>query len=84
MHGTFERLREIRDNDLNRGSGFGFLALPVIIAVATVALAITQPAVSNWIVQAAEAESGGGAILPDAVPTQMARPGGEISSVKSN
>ena len=84
MHGTFERSRETRKDDVNRSSGIGFLALPVIIAVAMVALAITQPAVSTWIAQAAQAEFAGGVILPDAAPTQMARPAGELRSVKAD
>jgi hypothetical protein len=84
MHGTFERSRETRNNDINRRSGIGFLALPLIIAVAMVALTITQPAVSNWIAQAAQAEFAGGVILPDAAPTQMARPAGETPAVKTN
>ena len=84
MHGTFERSRETRNDDSNRGSGIGFLALPVIIAVAMVALTLTQPKVSVWIAQAAQAEFAGGIILPDAAPTQLARPAGVIRSATTN
>ena len=84
MHGTFERSRETRNNDINRRSGIGFLALPVIIAIAMVALTITQPKVPVWIAQAAQAEFAGGVILPDTAPTQLARPAGEIRSAKTN
>jgi hypothetical protein len=79
MHGTFERSRETRNDDSNRGSGIGFLAVPVIIAVAMVALVIAKPEASVWIAQAAQAEAG--FIMPDAAPTQ---PAGEIRSVKAD
>jgi hypothetical protein len=82
MHGTFERSRETRNDDGNRGSGIGFLALPVIIAVAMVALVIAKPEASVWIAQAAQAEAG--FIVPDAAPTQLAQPAGEIRGVKAD
>ena len=44
MHGTFDKSREVRDNNIGRSSGIGFLAVPVLIAVALVGLAIAKPA----------------------------------------
>ncbi len=82
MHGTFERSRETRNDDSNRGSGIGFLAVPVIIAVAMVALVIAKPEASVWIAQAAQAEAG--FVMPDAAPTQLAQPASEIRSVKAD
>ena len=61
MHGTFEKSREVRDNNVRRSSGVGFLAVPVVIAVALVGLAITKPEVSTWIAEAAQAEFAGSA-----------------------
>jgi hypothetical protein len=84
MHGTFEKSREVRDNNIGRSSGAGFLAVPVLIAVALVGLAITKPAVSTWIAQAAQAEFADSVIIPDAAPTQLARPANEIRTVRAN
>ena len=82
MHGTFERSREVRDNKFHRSSGVGFLAVPVLIAVALVGLAITKPAVSTWIAEAVQAEFAGNVMMPEAAPTQLARPANEIRAVR--
>jgi hypothetical protein len=82
MHGTFEKSREVRDNNVRRSSGIGFLAVPVLIAVALVGLAITKPAVSTWIAEAVQAEFAGSVMVPEAAPTQLARPANEIRTVR--
>ena len=84
MHGTFERSRETSDKAPNWNSGIGFLAVPALIAVALVGLAIFQPAVSSWISEAAQAEFAGSFAMPDAAPTQLARPANEIRAVRAN
>ena len=84
MHGTFEGSREVRDNNVRRSSGVGFLVVPVLIAVALVGLAITKPAVSTWIAEAAQAEFAGSVMVPEEAPTQLARPANEIRTVRTN
>ena len=84
MHGTFERPRETSDSDISRKSGVGFLILPTLIAVALVGLAIAKPAVSIWISEAAQAEFAASFTLPDAAPTQIARPANEIRAVRAD
>ena len=84
MHGTFEKSREVRDNNIPRSSGAGFLAVPVLIAVALVGLAITKPAVSTWIAEAVQAEFAGSVMTPEAASTQLARPANEIRTVRAN
>jgi hypothetical protein len=84
MHGTFEKSREVRDNNIRRSSGAGFLAVPILIAVALVGLAITKPAVSTWIAQAAQAEFADSVVIPDVAPMQLARPANEIRTVRAN
>jgi hypothetical protein len=84
MHGTFERSRETGDKNVSRNSGVGFLAVPVFVAVTLVAMAITQPAVSNWIADAAQAEFSGIAMTPDAATAQIAQPAAEVRTVKAN
>jgi hypothetical protein len=84
MHGTFEKSREVRDNNVRRSSGVGFLAVPVVIAVALVGLAITKPVVSTWIAEAAQAEFAGSVMMPEAPPTQLARPANEIRTIRAD
>ena len=84
MHGTFEKSREVRDNNVPRSSGIGFLAVPVLIAVVLVGLAIAKPAVSTWIAEAAQAEFAGSVMMPEAAPTQLARPANEVRTVRTN
>ena len=84
MHGTFEKSREVRDNNVRRSSGVGFLAVPVVIAVALVGLAIAKPAVSTWIAEAAQAEFAGSVMMPEAPPTQLARPANEIRTIRAD
>jgi hypothetical protein len=84
MHGTFERSRKVRDNNVRRSSGVGFLVVPVLIAVALVGLAIAKPEASTWIAEAAQAEFAGSVMVPDAAPTQLARPANEIRTVRTN
>ena len=79
MHGSFEPPRETRDNGIYRRWGIGFLALPVLLAVALIGLAITHPTASNWISEAVQAEFASTGLAPEAAPTQLARPARGIS-----
>lgn len=58
MHGRFDRLSESR-NRFDRSWSIAFLVVPVLFAIVLVGLAITQPAASNWISEAAQAEFAG-------------------------
>jgi len=85
MHGTFEQPRETRDNkSVYRNKSIAFLALPVLMAIAVIGLAIVNPSVSVWISQAAQAEFGGSVVMPDAAPTQLARPASDLGNAKAN
>ncbi len=82
MHGTFEKPRQTRDKSARRTWDLGFLAVPTLIAIALVALMITQPEASKWISEATQVEAG--IVMPDAAPTQLARPAGEVRTVRAN
>jgi hypothetical protein len=84
MHGTIERSRETSDRGTHRNSDIGFLAVPALIAVAMVGLVIFQPAASSWIAEAAQAEFAASFAMPEAAPTQLARPANEIRAVRAN
>lgn len=81
MHGTFGRRRETDDNSRWE---LGFLALPVIVAIVLIGLAIAEPNASIWISEAVQAEFSGINISPAAVPTQLAEPAGRMRGVKAN
>jgi hypothetical protein len=55
MHGTFEKSGKSVEN-INENWSIGFLALPVVLAIAFIGLALLQPNASNWISEAAQAE----------------------------
>ena len=72
-------------NRIYRRWGIGVFALPVLLAIALVGLAMTPRTASNWITQATEAEfAGGGNYRPGAVPAQPANAAIEIRTVKAN
>ena len=56
MHGSFEKYDEDKNNNLYRRWGIGFLLLPFLLVLALFVAAIVQPATSNWIGEAAQAE----------------------------
>jgi len=78
MHGSSGRFQENR-NRTDRDWNVALFALPVLIVIALVALAIIQPAAPSWISEAAQAEFVG-MNLPDVVPAQPAM---QIRTVKA-
>jgi hypothetical protein len=82
MHGSFDKSGE-NDNRTHRSWSVGFFALPVFVVIALVGLILTQPAVSNWISEAAQAEFVGLNPAPEAAPTQLAQPAMAIRTVKA-
>jgi hypothetical protein len=83
MHGSFERLSENNDR-IHRSRDVGFLAIPILVAIVLVGVAMTQPAASNWIAEAAQAEFVGPGLSPEAAQTQLAQPAGEMHTARSN
>jgi len=70
MHGSFDRFQENR-NRTDRGANVALFALPVLVMIALVALAIIQPAAPSWISEAAQAEFVG-MNSPEIAPAQPA------------
>jgi hypothetical protein len=83
MHGSFDRSGE-SNKRFHRNSGIGLFALPLLIVIALIGLAITRPAASIWISQAVQAEFVGTDLVPDISPVQIARPAMTIRTVKLN
>jgi hypothetical protein len=82
MHGSFDRPGE-SGNRMQRSWSIGFFAFPILLVIALIGLAIAQPAASNWISEAVQAEFGGGNLTPDIAPVQLARPAMQIRTVRA-
>jgi len=82
MHGSLDKSGD-NENSIYRRWGLGFLALPVLLVIALFVLAIVQPATSNWISDAVQAELSGISVTPEEAPAQLANPL-EIRTVRAN
>jgi hypothetical protein len=81
MHGSFDKFGET-GNRIYRRWGVGVLALPVLVVIALVGLAMTQPVASNWISEAVQAEFAGTNLPPEIASTQLAQPTMTVRAVK--
>ena len=80
MHGSFDRPSE-SENRMQRSWSIGFFALPLLFAIALIGLVIAQPAASNWISEAVQAEFVGVNLAPEIAPVQLAKPDMRISTI---
>jgi hypothetical protein len=82
MHGSLDKSGK-DENRIQIGK-IGFLALPLLLTLMLVGLAIVQPKASIWISQAAQAEFVGIELLREVVPTQLAQPSMQIRTVRAD
>jgi hypothetical protein len=82
MHGSLDRSGK-SNNRIDRGWAIGFFAVPVLLVIGLIGLAITHPVVSIWISDAVQAEFVGADVVPAVAPTQLARPGPVTRTVKA-
>ncbi len=71
-------------NRIYQSWGIGVFALPVLLVIALVGLAMTPRGAPNWISQATEAEFAGANYRQEAAPAQPAKSVIEIRTVKAN
>lgn len=83
MHGSFDKSGSA-DNHINRDWTIGFFALPALVVIALVGMAMIHPGASNWISDAVQAEFAGINSVPEAAPVQSAQPTREIRTVKAD
>jgi hypothetical protein len=83
MHGSFDKSGK-PDGDVQGNWNAGLFALPALVVIALVGLAVMHPASSNWISDAVQAEFVGIDLAPEAAPIQFAQPAREIRTVKAN
>jgi hypothetical protein len=83
VHAKFERAGEMIKR-IYENWGIGIFALPALILIALVGLAVTHLDASDWMSEAAQAEFAGAHSRPEAAPKQLAQPAGEVRPVRSN
>jgi hypothetical protein len=84
MHGSFDKQQD--DGSVYRSFSIKLVALPVLIVVALIGMAVSHPSAVSWISDAAQAEFGGSEFVgtQPAPPTQLARPNNQIRTVRVN
>jgi hypothetical protein len=82
VHGSLDKEGK-NENGTYQGGGMAFLALPALLAIMLIGLAILQPAASSWISEAVQAEVAAFNAMPELSPTQLARPDMEIRTVRA-
>ena len=82
MHGTIDRVGK-NNNRIHQSWSVGFFAFPILLVIALIGLALAQPAASNWISEAVQAEFGGSNLTPEIAPAQLAKPAMQIRTVRA-
>ena len=83
MHGSLDRPPR-DDQSSDRGWDIKLVALPILVVIAMIGLAVSRPNASKWISDAAQAEFVGTDFVPNlAPPTRLAQPSNEIRTVRS-
>jgi hypothetical protein len=83
MHGSFDKPGETIRNAY-RSWGIAIFALPALVVIALIGLAMTNPDTSNWISNAVQAEFMSTNYGPETAPTQIAKPASAIRTVRAN
>jgi hypothetical protein len=89
MDGSLDKQPQ-NDRSVYGSFGIKLIALPVLIVVALIGMAVSHPSATQWIADAAQAEFVGTEfvateIVPDlARPTQIARPANQIRTVHAD
>jgi len=73
MHGSLDRQGET-GNRVYRRWGIAIFAIPVFVVAVLIGLALAQPAASNWISAAVQAEFAGSSLPQEATSTVQAQP----------
>jgi hypothetical protein len=82
MHSRFGRSRSKIDGFFEQW-GFGFVILPVLLAIAMVVLSVFQPKNSNWVAESVQAELGEKSATPTNAPTQETEPSTQTRTVSA-
>ena len=87
MHGSLDNQPNDSKKDsksVYRAWDMKLVALPILIVVALIGMAITHPSASKWVSDAVRAEFVGTDLVPDLAPQpRVAQPTNEIRTVKA-
>jgi preprotein translocase subunit SecG len=81
MHGSLDKPGET-GNRVYRRWVVGVFAVPVFVVIALIGLALVQPAASNWISAAVQAEFAGSSLPQEATSTRLAQPTMTVQAVR--
>jgi hypothetical protein len=81
MHGSFDKQGETGNRSSRRWS-IGVFAVPVFVVIALIGLALSQPAASNWISAAVQAEFAGSSLPQEATSILLAQPAATVRAVR--
>jgi hypothetical protein len=81
MHGSLNKAGET-GNRVYRRWGVGVFAVPVFVVIALIGLALVQPAASNWISAAVQAEFAGSSLPQETTSTLVAQPAMTVQAVR--
>jgi hypothetical protein len=81
MHGSLDKQGET-GNRVYRRWGIAIFAVPVFVVIALIGLALAQPAASNWISAAVQAEFAGSSLPQEAASTLLAQPAMTVRAVR--
>lgn len=80
MPGSFDPSPQ-GDQSIYRNWNIKLIALPVLVAVALIAYAVSHPETANWISEAVQAEFGSDAVPVRVPPTQVVQPANQTRTV---
>jgi hypothetical protein len=81
MHGSLDKPGETGSRVYQRWA-IGVFAVPVFVVIALIGLALAQPAASNWISAAVQAEFTGSSLPQEAASTLLAQPAMTVRAVR--
>jgi hypothetical protein len=73
MQGSSDRSGETALGGFYQRWGIGFFALPILLVIALIGLAVIQPSTTNWIANEVMAEFTGANYGPQPGPTEIAK-----------
>jgi hypothetical protein len=82
MHSRFDRSRKKEEGFFEKW-GFGFVVLPVLLAIAMIILSVIQPINSNWIAESVQAELAGKSPASADAPAQNTKPATQTRTVSA-
>ena len=82
MHSRFERSPK-KENGFFEKWGYGFVVLPVLLAIAMIVLSMIQPPNTNWVAESVQSELVGKSPTAADAPAQGTKPATQTRTVSA-